>query len=110
MFLIKNGYLTHLKSSIGEEHDNSPRSPEPALEEGNSGKFVALADLHVCPGLQQVLLHVVLEVVQELHFFLDGGRVLFVGVVVLSALVINVMDVAIKEEIGNKLMRSKLTK
>ena len=76
-------------------------------------------DLHVGASLQQVLLHVVPEVVQqlhlrrrrgeerrwrgvdeerrrggdELHLLLDGGGELVEGVVVLGLLVVDVMDV-----------------
>ena len=48
-------------------HDYCPRRPEPRFEGGDPGEVVSLPHHDVGTGLQQVLLHVVPEVVQEFH-------------------------------------------
>jgi hypothetical protein len=90
--------LIYLKSSIGEVHDDSPGGPEPSLERRNPGKFVSLFDLDVCAGLEEMLLHVVHEVVQQLHLLLKVARVGGQVEVVLASLVVNVVDVAEKKQ------------
>ena len=56
-----------LHGAVGEVHDDGPAGAEPGLEGGDPGELVLLPHLHVGPGLQQVLLHVVTEIVQEFH-------------------------------------------
>ena len=79
-------------------HDNSSGRPEPSLEWRDSRQFVAFFDLNVGSSLQQVLLHIVHEVVEEFHLFLQHWRVLVQRVVVLRAFEVDVMDVAENEE------------
>ena len=79
-------------------HDNSSGRPEPSLERRDSRQFVAFFDLNVGSSLQQVLLHIVHEVVEEFHLFLQHWRVLVQRVVVLRAFKVDVMDVAENEE------------
>ena len=74
-------------------HDDCARRPEPGFEGGDTRQLVPLADLHVGAGLQQVLLHVVHEVVEQLDLLLDGRGELGHAVVVLGALVVDVVDV-----------------
>ena len=88
--------LIYLKSSIGEVHDDSPGGPEPSLERRNPGKFVSLFDLDVCAGLEEMLLHVVHEVIEKLDLLIQVGRVNVQSVVVLTAFIIDVMDIAEK--------------
>ena len=83
----------YLQCSVCEVHDNSARRPEPGLERGDTRELVSLAHLHVGSGLEQVLLHVVHEVVEQLDFLLDGRRELLHAVVVLLALVVDVVNV-----------------
>ena len=73
-----------LHGAVSEVHHHGPASSEPGLEGGNTGELVLLPDLHVGPGLEEVLLHVVPEVVQQLPLLLHGGRELVHGVVVLE--------------------------
>ena len=56
-----------------------------------------LSHLHVGSGLQEMLLHVILEVVEQLHLLLQGGGEVVQGVVMLTGFVVNVMDVPEKE-------------
>ena len=73
-----------LDGPVGEVHHHGPAGPEPGLEGGDTRQLVLLPHLHVGPGLQQVLLHVVPEVVQQLHLLLHSLGVLVDGVVVLE--------------------------
>ena len=74
----------YLHRPVGEVHHYSSAGSEPGLECGDTRQLVLLPHLHVSPGLEQVLLHVVPEVVQELHLLLDCGGELVHGVVVLK--------------------------
>ena len=78
-----------LHGAVGEVHHHGPARPEPGLQGRDTGQLVLLThlgggvrrsegrsegvrsgerkDLHVGASLQQVLLHVVPEVVQQLH-------------------------------------------
>ena len=73
-----------LDGAVGEVHHHSSAGPEPGLQGGDPGQLILLPHLHVGARLQQVLLHVVPEVVQELHLLLDCGGELVHGVVVLK--------------------------
>ena len=92
-----------LHGAVGEVHHHGARRPEPGLERGDTGELVLLphldtqdkildllmfivqlvSHLHVGPRLEQVLPHVVLEVVEQLHLLLHGGGELVHGVVML---------------------------
>ena len=89
-----------LHGAVGEVHHHGARRPEPGLERGDTGELVLLphldtqahsvstkvqllSHLHVGPRFEQVLPHVVLEVVQQLHLLLHGGGELVHGVVML---------------------------
>ena len=84
-------------------HYNSSGGSEPCLEGRNSGEFVALPDLDVGAGLQQVFLHVVHEVVQELNLLFEVGRVDCQSKVVLLSVVVDVVNVAGKKEAAGEL-------
>ena len=91
-----------LHGAVGEVHHHGARRPEPGLERGDTGELVLLphldtqdeilylpmnvqllSHLHVGPRLEQMLPHVVLEVVEQLHLLLHGGGELVHGVVML---------------------------
>ena len=85
---IKELYWSQI---VGFGNYHSARGPEPGLESWNPRQCVLFTNLdgneaqtsrvpkvpvlesylHVCSGLQQVLLHVVAEVVQQLHLSLS---------------------------------------
>ncbi len=77
-------------------HDYCSRGSEPGLEGRNSWQLVTFSDLDIGSGLQQVLLHVVHEVIEQLHFLLQVGWVVSQCVVVLLAVVVDVVNVAEK--------------
>jgi hypothetical protein len=52
--------------------------------------------LDVGPGLEQMFLHVVHEVIEKLDLLIQVGRVNVQSVVVLTAFIIDVMDIAEK--------------
>lgn len=79
-------------------HDHCPGGPEPGLEGGDSGEVVSLAHHDVGTGLEQMLLHVVPEVIQEFHLLLQGRRRVPEGVVVLHALKVDVVNVTGKSK------------
>ena len=87
---------TNLNGSVGHLHDDGPGRPEPGLERGDPGELVAFSDLDVGAGLEEVLLHVVAEVVQELDLLLQGRGEVVQGVVVLVALEIDEVDIPVK--------------
>ena len=93
-----------LHGAVGEVHHHGARRPEPGLERGDTGELVLLphldtqdeildlpmnvqllSHLHVGPRLEQVLPHVVLEVVQQLHLLLHSLGVLVDSVVMLKS-------------------------
>ena len=78
-------------------HDDRPGRPEPSPERGDPGQLVALPHLHVCAGLEQVLAHVVAEIVEQLDLLLQLLRIALGGqrVVVLLTLEVDVVDVAV---------------
>ena len=87
-----------LEGSVGEVHHHRSGSSEPGLERRNPGEFVALPDLDVGAGFQQVLLHVVHEIMKQLHLFLEVGGEDGQGEVVLLALVVDVVNVPRKKK------------
>ena len=74
-----------LDGAVGEVHHHSSAGPEPGLQGGDPGQLVLLPHLHVGARLQQVLLHVVPEVVQQLHLLLHSLGVLVDSVVMLKS-------------------------
>ena len=72
-----------LHGAVSEVHHHGPAGPEPGLQGGDTRQLVLLPHLHVGARLQEVLLHVVPEVVQQLHLLLHSLGVLVDGVVVL---------------------------
>ncbi len=93
-------YMSHLQGTICEVHDDSPGCPEPSLERRNSGELVALAHFHVRSSLQQVFLHVVPEVLQQLHLLLQLRGILFHCVVMFIPFKVDVMNIAEERDDG----------
>jgi hypothetical protein len=77
-------------------HDDCPGRSKPRFQGWDSGEIVSLPHHDVGARLQQVLLHVVPEVVEEFDLLLQGGGELPQGVVVLKTLVVDVVNVAVK--------------
>ena len=74
-----------LHGAVGQVHHHSSAGPEPGLQGGDPGQLVLLPHLHVGARLQQMLLHVVPEVVQQLHLLLHSLGVLVDSVVMLKS-------------------------
>ena len=91
-------------------HDDRPGRPEPRLERGDPGQLVALLGGHVRAGLEQVLLHVVAEVVEQLDLFLQGRRELRKRVVVLVALEVDVVNIPEKKMASIKFSENETRK
>ena len=90
-----------LHGAVGEVHHHGPARPEPGLQSRDTGQLVLLPNLemkltinyskdvflsshlHVSSGLEEMLPHVVLEVVEKLHLLLHISRELVHCVVVL---------------------------
>ena len=95
-----------LHSAVGEVHHHGPARPEPGLKSRDTGQLVLLADLginsiitktkiffwyhlHISSGLEEMLSHVVLEVVEKLHLLLHISRELVHSVVVLETFILS---------------------
>jgi len=74
-----------LKCSVREKEDDRRLRSEPTLEERKSSHFHSAGDVNIYTCLQEVLTHVMIEVLDEEYLLLKLLRIFSEGVEVLSA-------------------------
>ena len=74
-------------------HNNCSGSPEPSFKCGDTRQFISFSNFHVGTGLEQMLLHVIHEIIQQLDLFLNTRWELVQIVVVFLTFVIDVVNV-----------------
>lgn len=98
--LPNHPHLAHLNSSVCQVHDNGALRAEPGVQVRNARDLVAFLHSRVGSSLHKVLRHVPFEVREQFHLLFELWRVLVAREVSLFSLLVDEVNVAKKESLG----------